>query len=369
MKKKSNALIYILLFLITLSLAGGIIGLMAKKSGVTNNTDTPKEPKDFRVTYKYYLDGEEVSTEIKQEKIQVENPEFEGVIDNKDLYTYEKYTCTNEVTGSWNNEEWSFTPELTADTTCRLYFLKNFHEVTVNTSNAVLPNNTNTQKFLIERNTNKITNIIPTEGYKIDTPNIKCTNESTAVYNEETKDLTISNVNKDSICTIPFILRGYEVELQVSMGEATETKKTASIGDTVTFNATPLENYTFGSVSCTNEQTAEYDQVSNTLSIKNINNDTKCVLQFKQNKHQVSLEVIGGVLVNVKSPLSVDNNSNVSFPLSKNDGYKYTGAKLTCGNVNVESEFNTATNMLTIKNVTQDLNCTYTLVEDTQESN
>ena len=37
MKKKSNALVYILLFLITICLAGGIVGLMAKKSGINNN--------------------------------------------------------------------------------------------------------------------------------------------------------------------------------------------------------------------------------------------------------------------------------------------------------------------------------------------
>lgn len=367
MKKKSNALVYILLFLITICLAGGIVGLMAKKSGINSNTNSKKDPKDFKVTYKYYLDGEEVNEMVKQDTIQVENPEFEGVMDKKDLYTYDKYTCTNEVTGSWNNEQWSFTPELTADTTCRLYFLKIFHEVTVNTTNGLLPNNTNTQKFLIERNNSKITNVIPTEGYKIDT-NLKCTNEVNAVYNEETKDLTISNVNKDSICTIPFVLRGYEVEIQVSMGEAKETKKTANFGDTVTFETTPLENYIFDTVNCTNNQVGEFDQVSNILSIKNLNNDTKCVVQFKQNKHQVNLKVVGGALVNVKSPLSVDNNGSAAFPLSKNEGYKYTGAKLTCDGVTVESELNTATNILTIKNVTQDLNCTYTLAEDTKES-
>lgn len=44
MKKKSNALVYILLFLITICLAGGIVGLMAKKSGINNNTNSKKRP-------------------------------------------------------------------------------------------------------------------------------------------------------------------------------------------------------------------------------------------------------------------------------------------------------------------------------------
>mgnify|MGYP007100266047 FL=1 len=74
MKKKSNALVYILLFLITICLAGGIVGLMAKKSGINNNTNSKKDPKDFKITYKYYLDGEEVNEMVKQDKIQVENP-------------------------------------------------------------------------------------------------------------------------------------------------------------------------------------------------------------------------------------------------------------------------------------------------------
>ena len=56
---------------------------------------------------------------------------------------------------------------------------------------------------------------------------------------------------------------------------------------TVTFETTPLENYIFDTVNCTNNQVGEFDQVNNILSIKNLNNDTKCVVQFKQNKHHI----------------------------------------------------------------------------------
>lgn len=57
-----------------------------QKSGINNNTNSKKDPKDFKVTYKYYLDGEEVNEMVKQDTIQVENPEFEGVMDKK-IYT------------------------------------------------------------------------------------------------------------------------------------------------------------------------------------------------------------------------------------------------------------------------------------------
>ena len=44
---------------------------------------------------------------------------------NKEMYTFEKYECSNEVKGSWDNKKWKFTPDLTADSTCKLYFIKN----------------------------------------------------------------------------------------------------------------------------------------------------------------------------------------------------------------------------------------------------
>lgn len=361
MKKNKTGTLYLLLFLIIITLAGGIIGLIANLNMKPSNpNDTNKDGK-FKVTYKYYVDNTETSNIVKQEKIKIANEEFEGVIDEKEMYTFEKYECSNEVKGSWNNEKWEFTPDLTADSTCKLYFLKNFHEVQITTSNALLPNNTNTQKVLVERNNTKTLNLLPTEGYKFG--EAKCTEGANASYDVTTKDLVIGNVNKDTKCDVSFAINGFTVEVETSNAEIKETKKTANYGDTVTFEITPKENYAFESVTCTNEQKAEFN--GNTLTIKGLTNDSKCTVNFKFTiiKYTVSLTVENGTLLeSSKSPQTTNNNMEVSFAISKNDGYLFTGAVLDCGADKVESEL--TSNVLKIKNINKNLTCKYILKED-----
>ena len=126
MKKNKTGTLYLLLTLIIISLAGGTIGLIANLNMEPSNPSDTNKDGTFKITYKYYVDDTEVSDIVKQEKIKIANENFEGVIDEKEMYTFEKYECSNDVKGSWNNENWEFTPDLTADSTCKLYFLKNF---------------------------------------------------------------------------------------------------------------------------------------------------------------------------------------------------------------------------------------------------
>ncbi len=361
MKKNKTGTLYLLLFLIIITLAGGIIGLIASLNMKPSNPSDSNDDGKFKVTYKYYVDNTETSNIVKQEKIKIANEEFEGVIDEKEMYTFEKYECSNEVKGSWDNKKWEFTPDLTADSTCKLYFLKNFHEVQITTSNALLPNNTNTQKVLVDRNNTKTLNLLPSEGYKFG--EAKCTEGANASYDETTKDLVIGNVNKDTKCDVSFIINGFTVEVEASNAELKETKKTANYGDTVTLEITPKENYAFESVTCTNEQKAEFN--GNTLTIKGLTNDSKCTVNFKFTivKYTVSLTVENGTLLeSSKSPQTTNNNMEVSFAISKNDGYLFTGAVLDCGADKVESEL--TSNVLKIKNINKNLTCKYILKED-----
>ena len=90
MKKNKTGTLYLLLFLIIITLAGGIIGLIASLNMKPSNPSDSNDDGKFKVTYKYYVDNTETSNIVKQEKIKIANEEFEGVIDEKEMYTFEK---------------------------------------------------------------------------------------------------------------------------------------------------------------------------------------------------------------------------------------------------------------------------------------
>lgn len=369
MKKKSNGIIYIIVVLLIISLACGLIGLLNS----LNKEEKPNNNKgDYKVTYKYYIDEEEVTTPVTQQIVKFNSEEFEGVVEEKELYSFDKYNCTNEVIGSWDNENWEFTPVLTADTTCRLYFTKNLHEVTINTVNAKLPSNNNTEKFLIEKEKNKIIKLVPTEGYKFD--KIECNKKQSenslidlinSNFNEETKDLTLSNVLYDDVCTVSFKINDFTAEINVSNGSSTLKTQSANYGGTVTFEITPSENYVFDEVDCTNGQKAEY--INGKLTIKALSNNTYCTVQFKPLKYAVNLQVINGTLLNnYSSPQMANDGGTVTFGISANNGFKLTGATLDCGNdKNILHNFQTG--VLKIIEIKKDLNCKLTLQPESTE--
>lgn len=361
MKKKSNAVMYIVLLLMLISLAGGIVGFLIDKNGLLIKKPQEEIKKEYKVNYKYYLDDVEISEMVKNETLDVPNPEFEGAVDTKAKYSYDKYTCTNEVTGEWNEETWTFTPNLTADTTCRIYFVNNFHEVTLTSINSLLPNNTNTDKYLIHKDEQKVITIIPNDGYKFDEVNkVECNKKENneniikTSYNNEKNELTISNVTVDDTCTIYYKVNDFTAELNVANGTATETKKNGNYGDTITFEVIPSENYRFDTVTCSNGQTATYE--NNMITIKGINNDTVCNVQFKPKKYSVYLEVVNGTLLNgYSSPQQTGEGGSVSFGISLNEGYYLTNAKYTC---DVEgTQIFGQTGIVTVVNVHSDVKC------------
>ena len=359
MKKRNKGLgvIITLITLIVVCLGCGTIGFL--ESNKTDADKPNKENKDYKVVYRYYLDGEEVEEEIKQEYIDNPNEEFEGAEEEIPSYTYEKYICSNNVTGEWDEENWEFKPELTANTTCRLYFIRNIHQVTFKANNGTLPNNQLEEIKTIELNKEGIINITPKEGHKFDT--VICTNEIIAEYNEETKDLTVKNVIKDGICTISFGISDYTAEVKASNGTVSEDKKSARFGGTLTFDVTPSENYQFDKVICTNDQNASYNDGK--LTITGITNDTVCTVQFKSIKFAVNLEVINGKLTSKSpSPQTTGEGGTVSFEIEANEGYQITGAIPDCG-ANVKTEL--SGNAVFVYNVKNDLTCKITLPKKT----
>lgn len=367
MEKKSKSVMYVIVTLLFISLACGGVGLLFNLT--RKPAETPNE--EYKITFKYFIDEEEVTNEVKQETVRFENEEFEGVIDEKELYTFNRYECTNGIEGTWNSEEWKFTPTtLNTSTTCKLYFDKNIHEVTINSVNAKLPNGTTTQKFLIEKGKTKLINIVPTEGYKFD--KIDCSNKNennenkiVSSFDENTKDLNLSNVDLDDTCTVSFKINDFTAEVNVSNASVTEKTKSANYGGTVIFDITPSENYVFDSVECTNDQKGEY--IDGKLQIKALSNNTVCVVQFKPLKFSVTLDIVNGTLLSTsKSPQSTTKGGTLTFGISPNDGYKFTGATLDCGN-DKDATTKLIGDVLYFYNVTKELKCKYTLQAESTE--
>lgn len=355
MKKRSNWLVIVLSLLIVICLACGTLGLYLN---IKEDNPIESDNKDYKVVYRYFIDGTEVNNEVKQEYLEENDPEFEGNIKKTALYSFERYTCTNDVEGTWDEEKWEFNPELTANTTCRLYFNKNIHEVTVKASNGKLPNNTLEQKINVEIDKEGIINIIPNDGYAFD--KVSCTNEATAEFDASTKDLKIKNVKKDSICTVSFKIRDYKIEVKASNGTVTEEAKTASFGNNVVFNVTPSENYKFERVTCTNNQQATF--ADGKLTVTGINNDTVCTVQFVPIKYQVSLTIEGGELLpNFNTPVSVSEGQKATFGVISKEGYSLTNPELTCG-AGIHAEFQSG--VVYVYDVRSNINCTLKLKKE-----
>ena len=362
MKKRRNSkgIVITLIVLIIICLACGTIGFL--QSGKSEDTKKPEKNKDYKVTYKYYLDGEEVEEMVEQEFIDNENEEFEGNSETTPTYKFEKYACTNNVTGEFDEEEWEFKPDLTNNTTCRLYFIKTMHTVTLKTSNGKLPSGNDEENVEVEIEKDKIINIIPNDGYKFD--RVDCNNEVIAEYDENTKDLKLSNVKKDSICTISFKITDYTVEVNVSNGTVSENRKNANYGGTLTFDVTPAENYRFNNndkINCTNNQKATYKDGK--LTVTGITNDTVCSIEFKPIKHQVSLTVINGsIKTGSSNPLSVSDGKNALFEIIANTGFVFTNANIDCkdtkGNL-IKAELSSGA--LSVYNITDNVECKVTL--------
>lgn len=362
MKKKTNkkTILIVLITLIIICLLCGTLGLIESKKEV--NPNKPGDKKDYKVTYRYYLDGEEIEEMPELEEIEIANPDFEGSETTIPKYKYERYTCTNEVTGEFDEEKWEFNPDLTNNTTCRLYFLNTIHEVTVKVSNGKLPSNNPEEIVVVELEKDATINVLPNDGYKFE--GVNCTNEVIGEYNEETKDLKISNVNINATCTITYTISDYTAEVQVQNGTVLENKKSANYGSTINFKVTPAENYTFDKVNCTNEQKATYNE--ETLTIKGLTNDTICTIEFKASKYKVKLNVENGKIIDGKNTLEKSEGQSAMFEVKANEGYSLTKSTIDCGKYDKNKvTFNNG--YFTIPNVTEDITCNLTLKEAVTE--
>ena len=376
MKSNSKVIMYLLVVLIVGCLAAGGLGYYkssttnANDPGSKNNDNNGGKTKEYKVNYKYYLDGIEVEEEIKDEKENIDSENFEGAVEGKRLYSFEKYSCTNEVKGTWSDDEWKFTPVLTADATCRLYFIKNTHEVKVTGVNATLKDNADNETVKVEKDVETKVSLKPKAGYKY--ANHDCSNRTEASYDAEKNILTIKSAPKDSECTVSFAVSAFTAQVKVQNGtiDSKEENKKANYGEALTFAVVPAENYDKPTIDCTNGQIAVYK--NGDLKINSLTNDTVCTVSFTISKNKVTLNVENGTIINADNSATPNvkettNNGVVTFGISKNDGYLLTNPELSCNDENVKIIY--ASGTITISGVTKDTTCSAKLKKDETVTN
>ena len=129
--KKPIAIVLVALTAVCLCL--GTIGLLENRK---NAKPAEKPQRNYQVTYKYYLNDVEVSQMPTNATMISEDEETSSSSSKQELaveklYAFNTYSCTNNVTGTWNDETWTFTHSNTADATCSLYFVTTYNTLKI----------------------------------------------------------------------------------------------------------------------------------------------------------------------------------------------------------------------------------------------
>ena len=101
---KNKGILVILIIMFVIAVTGGIIGFLESKKYKPN---TPDKNKTGTITYKYFLEEEEVEEMPVNEKTIDEN----GVEITNEIYTFSRLNCSQGIEGEFNLEEWKFIPK------------------------------------------------------------------------------------------------------------------------------------------------------------------------------------------------------------------------------------------------------------------
>ena len=270
MKNKIIIIILSILFLISTSL--GIFGFILKLQKPANKPITNDDPHSEKITYTYYLENQEVETIPTNEIIYNEDGSTELNI----KYLFKKHNCTEGLNGSFNNNTWKF--DLSNTTTnkgnCSLYFVNSKYTVTFTLKNAIESEENNP---IIEREKDGIFKFIPNEGYAYS--EATCSNNKIPQWDENNNTLTINAIMSDVNCDVTFNRKQLKINIVVKNGKG-NTTETVYYGDSKSIIVEPNEGYKNAKVSCTNNQTATFD--NNTINFSTLTNDTSCTITFQK---------------------------------------------------------------------------------------
>lgn len=331
---RKNKIVIVLLIIVILGcLSGGIFGLLNSKSKDNETTE-------YTVKILYYLDESQLLDKIPK------NTEDEV------LYRYDRYVCTNKVTGTWDNDKWTFTPNKTADSTCKVYFVSAMHQITLNISNGALDASAET---LIDKGKDGTFKINPTEGHVFNA--CTCENQEEILWDEIKNELTVKNIQSDTTCEVLFALSEFEVELVVANGKGA-IKKPAQYNAEFTSEVTASSGYGDPSIACTNKQTGTWE--NNQFKIANVKNNTKCTINFKSTQTTPTLYTVTLIIsgnATYPGPTTVESGGSAYFNLTINDGYKI-GSITDCNNATNNDR------LITVANVVKNTTCNVNIIQN-----
>ena len=319
MKNKGMLVILIIMFIIAVT--GGIVGFLESKKNKPNIPDNNN--KTGTITYKYFLEDEEVEEMPVNEKTIDEN----GVEVTNEIYAFAGDKCTNGIKGEFNKEEWKYIPEKEMEGTCELHFAKAKYEVTITEpQNARLDENN--PKYINREETGTFI-IIPNEGYEFS--DFICSDNKQAVWNEENNTLVINSITKDVTCKVNFKLKELTVNIKVTNGEGSATK-TIIYGESLAEVVTPKDGYENPEIKCSNNQKGIFKE--NTFSIDKVTNDSDCTVTFKKTppkKYTFKIEIPSLItILNGSTSTDVEEGKDTEITMKVQDGYTMS---LDCGDI------------------------------------
>lgn len=314
-----------LVILILIFLGLGIFGLYL-------NMTKEEEKEVFKISYKYFVNGEETK----------------NMPEETDSYQFDKFKCTNGVTGKWSEKKWNFTPNKTANSTCRLYFVDREYEIELIAPDGITLSGD--EKVNVKKEENAEFTIAPKEGIAV--KEITCTNDQVAKY--ENDKVIVEKPTDDATCTIVTEDAKYTVEATSIGGKVTNSKQEAKFGQNVIFNVTPNASQILDKVTCTNNQNGTWS--NGKLTITKITNSTKCTVTFKSSQYTVTVIAKNATVATATKTIAA--NGTISFSVVP----KASGAKLlknSCSNGKWGS------NSYTVTNVTANTTCNLEFSEPT----
>ena len=123
--------------------------------------------------------------------------------------------------------------------------------------------------------------VTPNEGITTEDTIMSCDNKADIVMNGNV--VTVTNVVKDTTCTVNFKVPTYNVKLNVTNGSVANTNLTVEKNKNAEFTITPNEGYTIkqASLTCNN---ANYSITDNIVKINNVVSDVNCNLNITKSE-------------------------------------------------------------------------------------
>lgn len=345
---KSKGLKIILVFLILLTGSCGAIGYVESKK-VENNKPNEVENK---ITYEYYLEDE------LQQDMPINTPnatdENGNAIVNEPTYQFSRFTCTNDLTGDFDVDNWKFIPKENKTSTCKLYFVKTNYSVTLTITNGVEDEN---NLKVIQREKDGKFIIKPNEGYVY--KSATCSDNKEGAWDESTNTFTLNAIMKDITCKIDFEIKQLQADITVVNGKG-NTTETVNYGESISAIVEPNSGYEKAKIDCTNKQTGTFS--SNKFTISKLTDNTKCTITFEKApvvKHTLKVNILDNTKYSISSgseSIPVDNGSTGIFTIKSIDG---TAPNVSCGNINPSKIDNVDSNTFkyTFLNVTNNITC------------